>query len=193
MGVANQFDPNSFRDSSTYRDQQTTKMTIIETERLKIRFIVDEDIQVLLKIYNKPENMQYVSSGKFIWTDLELIEKYKRANKDYDRGIGIFAFELKDKKETIGEAGLFNSFSNPEKLELGYIIDSSFWKKGYGQEICKGLMDYSFGKLQIKKMVARMYADNINSVELSRKCGMKEIEDGLAENGKRFLVFEIEK
>jgi len=38
-----------------------------------------------------------------------------------------------------------------------------------------------------------MYADNINSVELSRKCGMKEIEGGLAENGKRFLVFEIEK
>ena len=168
-------------------------MTIIETDRLRIRFIVDEDIQVLLKIYNKSENMQYISSGKFAWTDLELIEKYKKANKDYASGIGVFAVELKENKQIIGEAGLFNSFANPEKLELGYIIDSLFWKKGFGQEICKGLIDYAFSKLQAKKLVARMYAENINSVELSKKCGMKETEDGIAENGKKFFVFEIKK
>lgn len=168
-------------------------MIIIETDRLKIRFIVDEDIEALLKIYNKPENMQYISKGKFTWTGSELFEKYKRLNKNYESGIGIFAVELKNKKEIIGEAGLFNSFGNSEKLELGYIIDSPFWKKGFGQEICEGLIDYSFDKLFAKKLIARMYTENINSVNLSRKCGMKEIESGIAENGKRFLTFEIEK
>lgn len=172
-------------------------MIIFETDRLIFRCIVREDVEDILKIYNKPENMIYISDGKCSWTDAELTEKYERINQDYNKGIGIgigiVALELKDTKSIIGEAGLFNSFGNPEKLEMGYIIDSAFWRKGYGLETCKGLMNYAFNKLQTQTLVARMYAENINSVSLSNKCGMREMQEGIAENGKKFLVFEISK
>jgi len=43
------------------------------TKRLNIREITPKDIAPLLRIYQKEENMRYVSDGKFDWTALELI------------------------------------------------------------------------------------------------------------------------
>lgn len=166
-------------------------MIIIETERLILRHILEDDLDCLLKVYNKLENMRFISNGKINWTKAELVSKYERINESYKYGIGIFSLQLKEEKNIIGEASLFNSFNDFEKLELGYIIDSSFWKRGYGKEICMGLFDYAFNILRVKLLVARMYAENINSVELSKKCGMREKEIGVAENGMQFIVYEI--
>lgn len=168
-------------------------MVGFETDRLKIRCIADKDIDALLRIYNSFENMRYISSGKSEWSRSELNEKYKKTNKNYKNGIGIFAVELKDSSEVIGEAGIFDSFNDAEKLELGYIIDSRFWRNGYGQETCKGLINYAFNNLKAKVLVARMYADNTNSVKLSESCQMRKVNEGIADNGKKYLVFELEK
>ena len=106
-------------------------------------------------------------------------------------GIGIFIVELKIDKKIIGEASLFNSFDNLKKLELGYIIDSKYWKKGLGKELCLALIKYAKQNLKVEKLIARMYAHNFASVNLSTKCGMKKIEEGMTEDNKQYLVFEI--
>lgn len=166
-------------------------MTIFETDRLLVRRINPVDIKALLEIYNNAENMRYISSGKSQWTHAELTEKYGQNNKDNQRGIGIFALVLKSKQTVIGEAGLFNSFNNPKKLELGYIIDSTYWNKGLGQEICKGLINYAFFTLRINTLIARMYTENNASINLAEKCGMIKIDEGNAKNGKSYLVYCI--
>jgi len=168
-------------------------MTIFETERLVVREVKPEDVGELLGIYSKAENMCFISSGKYNWTKEELCEKYAGTNKDYEFGFGIFVVEQKETKKIIGEAALFNSFKDHKKLELGYIIDSMYWENGFGKEIAKGLIDYSFVKLSVRALIARMYAKNSSSVRLSEKCGMTRIEDGTAENGERFFVYEIKK
>lgn len=168
-------------------------MTIFETERLVVREVKPEDIGELLGVYSKPENMCFVSSGKYNWTKEELCEKYVEINKDYEFGFGIFVVEQKESEKIIGEGALFNSFKDHKKLELGYIIDSLYWKNGFGKEICKGLIDYAFVKLEVRVLIARMYAANNSSVRLSEKCGMTRIEEGIAENGERFFVYEIKK
>jgi RimJ/RimL family protein N-acetyltransferase len=168
-------------------------MTIIETERLLLRHIVSDDIWQLLRIYNKPENMRFISNGKYDWTMKELKEKYERTNKNYELGTGIFTIEHKENHKVIGEAGLFNSFEDHSKLELGYIIDSVFWNRGFGEETCKGLIEYGFDSLKVKTIISRMYRKNTASVKLSKKCGMKLIDNGITEKGDEFLVFEIRK
>ncbi len=166
-------------------------MTVIETERLLIRHIAPDDLEQLLRIYNKPENMRFVSNGKSDWTIGELREKYERTNKHYVSGFGIYAVEHKQNNMIIGEAGLFNSFEDLLKLELGYIIDSSFWNKGFGKEACRGLIDYGLNKLNVNSLISRMYSENISSVELSKKCGMKQIDQGITDKGYEFIVYEI--
>lgn len=165
-------------------------MKIFETRRLYIRHVSERYLSDLLEIYNKPENMCFVSNGRHLWSKKDLAEKYERINKDYEIGIGIFVVEQKITGTVIGEAGLFNSFHNRNQLELGYIIDSLYWRKGFGKEICQGLMAYAFESLQVDTLIARMYAKNIASVKLSERCGMRKTDDGFAPNGDRFFVYK---
>ena len=163
----------------------------IETKRLILREMKLDDIKQISSIYNKYENMKFVSNGKSKWSDSEIIEKYDRINKNYINGIGILVVENKENRKIIGEAGLFNSFNDFSKLELGYIVDSTHWNKGYGKEICLGLINYAKKNLKTKSIIARMYAKNKNSIKLSEKCGMERIELNFTENYEEFIVYRI--
>lgn len=166
-------------------------MIRFKTSHLIIRDIRPHDIGTLLQYYIQKANMRFISDGKYDWTHDELEAKYTKINKDYPSGFGAFAVELEETGEVIGEAGLFNSFNDPQILELGYIIDSSFWRKGYGRQVCQGLIDYGFKELGVKRLVARMYADNSASVMLSEICDMTLTNKGRAENGKVVFRYEI--
>ena len=167
-------------------------MIRFETDRLIIRDMEDPDLDSLLAIYRHEETMKYISSGRFDWTGDELRTKLTDANKNYSSGFGIFAVEIRDTNQFIGEAGLFNSFHDLAKLELGYILNQSFHNQGFGTEVCNGLIKYGFQELGVKTLVARMYAKNTASVRLSEKCGMKLAESGQTLSGAKFLVYKIE-
>ena len=121
-------------------------MIHFETERLVIKEItIEEELKALLAIYTQEENMKYIQSGRYDWTLQELKARYKATNETgYPEGYGVFVVKMRGENNIIGEAGLFNSFSDPGKMEVGYIIDQAYWNKGYGTEVCQGLIDYAF-------------------------------------------------
>lgn len=166
-------------------------MIRFETPQLTVRDIETDDLVTLLSYYTNKANMRFISNGRYDWTLKELEEKYRKLNLNYPNGFGAFAVILKDTGELIGEASLFNSFNDTEILELGYIIDTSFWRKGYGRQVCQGLIDYGFNKLGLKRLVARMYADNTASVMLSEICDMTLTHQGRTEEGLVTFRYEI--
>lgn len=168
-------------------------MIIIETTRLTIREVSETDFPPLLAIYTCRENMRYVSGGKYDWTEVELKEKYASLNRNYGKGYGVFAVEHREERKVIGEAGLFDSFDDPQTLELGYILDQAYWRRGLGYEICQALIRYAFEELQVTTVVARMYAGNTASVSLSEKAGMRRVETGQTGDGKLFYRYELVK
>jgi len=150
-------------------------MEPIITKNLLIREIMPSDINVLLSVYYKEENMKYISNGKYDWTLEELKGKYEKVNTDgYPQGYGIFAVVADG--DIIGEAGLFNSFGNEKILELGYILDNKYWNRGYGTEICSGLLDYGFNVLGVDKIIARMYPENIGSIRICEKLKLRKTD-----------------
>jgi len=168
-------------------------MLRLKTARLNTRDVEESDFDELLRIYNRKENMQYVSDGNYHWTKEQLIAKYRKFKKNAPEGYGIFTIELKDTNQIIGEAGLFNSFDNLSVPELGYIIDSAYWRQGFGTEICQGLIDYAFSTLKTEQLIARMYTANQASVLVSEKCGMKKVKNGFTPNGHEFLEYVISR
>ena len=150
-------------------------MEPIITKSLLIREIMPSDINVLLSVYSKEENMKHISNGKYDWTIEELKDKYEKVNTDgYPQGYGIFSVVADG--EVIGEAGLFNSFGNKKILELGYILDNKYWNIGYGTEICGGLLDYGFNALGVDKIIARMYPENIGSIRICEKLKFRKVD-----------------
>ncbi len=134
--------------------------------------------------------MRFVSNGKFNWTKSEIVSKYEKTNINYNKGIGIFAIELIKSELIIGEVGLFDSFNDFSKLELGYVIDSEFQNRGYGKEVCVGLLKYAKEKLNTKTIVARMYSKNLQSIKLSESCGMIMVSSDFTENQEVFYTYE---
>jgi len=166
-------------------------MIRFKTKRLLARDVEEKDYIFLLSIYSEKENMKYISCGRYDWTLSQLKEKYQTANADYSSGFGIFTVQTKDSGMIIGEAGLFNSFDDASILELGYIIDSDFWRQGFGTEICAALIKYAFNTLKTQKVVAQMYADNVASIRLSEKLGMQRTASGETETGQTFYRYEL--
>jgi len=166
-------------------------MIRFQTDRLIIRDILTEDMDFLLEIYRRKENMKFISDGRYDWTKEQLAVKYEKYNENYVSGFGVFTVCLKDIHTVIGEAGLFDSFGDTNKLELGYILDAAYWGQGFGKEICHGLIQYCFNTLMISTVISRMYAANERSVKLSEKCGMKRVNEGETSEGRTFYEYEI--
>lgn len=173
------------------RKTKKNKKMPIELPELRIRKVIAKDFDAIHAIYTSPENMKYVSSGRYDWTKEEIIKKYEENNRNYDRGFGLFVVEHIESGEVIGEAGIFNSFQDTSVLELGYIIDRQWWGREFGTQICCALINYCFNYLGVKKVVARMYADNTGSVKVSEKSGMKKVEEGTTPDGRVFYRYEI--
>lgn len=166
---------------------------MIQTDRLILKRIgTTEDLDALLAIYNKVENMKYIQSGKYNWTRDELAERYGLEKESKDP-CGYFAVKLKEQDLIIGEAGIFNSFQSDTKMEIGYIIDYEFHKKGYGSEVCSGLVDHIMNRLGYREVIARMYEENIASIRVCEKNGFQLYEKGQTENGKGFRVYRFTK
>ena len=161
----------------------------ILSERLILKPLTKLMIPKLLQVYSKQKNMQHISSGKYHWTLDELSRKYASLQKT--EGFGIFAIYLKETDEIIGEAGLFNSFNSRRKAELGYIIDEAYWKKGLGTELCLLLINYCLTSTNFSILIARMYADNTGSINVSEKCGMKKVASHRTAGGRVYFEYQI--
>jgi len=166
-------------------------MIRFQTDRVLIRDIQKEDLDFLLQVYNKKENMKFISDGRYCWSKDQLTEKYSKCNKKYDLGFGVFVACLKSTNTIIGEVGLFDSFGDNKKLELGYILDETTWRQGFGTEICNALINYSFKNLGTITLISRMYSENSASVKLSEKCAMNRVKTGKTIDGRSFYEYEI--
>lgn len=160
------------------------------TQRLIVKDVEEEDLRCLHRMYTKEDNMRYVSSGKYDWTLEEIKEKYSYINKYPESVIGLLGVIEKNTNSLIGEAGFFNSFDDLSIIELGYILDSSVWGKGYGAELCEGMIKYCFSWIGVNEVIARMHAANIGSMRVCEKNGMQQVESGIKE-GRSFYKYAI--
>ena len=111
---------------------------IIETERLIIRKHEEKDLNDLHEYLSDEEVVRFEP-----YTAMSLEETKKnlewRISSDE-----IFALELKSTGKMIGN--VFLGKRECETLELGYVLNRNFWKKGYAYEACIALCDNAFSK-----------------------------------------------
>lgn len=118
------------------------------------------------------------------------LKKYQ--NNGYEWGI-----ELKDTKEVIGIISADTSYKY-STIEIGYSISSKYWNNGYTTEAIKEIINYLFKECNYKIIEAIIPSDNIASIKVAEKCGMK-LEAALKDrykdkiNGKicNLLIYSI--
>ncbi len=155
-----------------------------ETERLIIRKISIDDVDMILKMDKQEETQKYLGGIKNK-TREERIDFIKKYDNDV---VGQLTVCLKD-KTPIGLIGLkINEEDN--QGEVSYIFDYDYWNNGYCTEACQKLLDACFKNLNIKAINADTVEGNIGSKRVLEKLGFN-YQDSFVKDSTTFLFYKI--
>lgn len=146
---------------------------ITENEKLLIRELSENDVNVIFEIYSDKEAMKYRGSKPFenieeayIMID-KVIENIKNG-KEYR-----YAIVEKLSNELIGTF-LITPITNKNCL-IGCSIGKKNWRLGYGLEVMTLMSEY-LANLKYKKIIGLIKKENIPSIRLVEKMQFKLIE-----------------
>ena len=144
-------------------------MILFETERLIIRSLQSVDKKYFAELFTDPKILELIPQKAF--TENQITDRFnKNLNLDLSAlntqkcACGIFE---KANPEMIGLA-LFLINENGEK-ELGYRFRANYWRKGYGTETTKGMLEYYFQQMNVSKVTADVNIANLASVKILDK------------------------
>lgn len=153
----------------------------METERLELRELNDDDISVLYSIFSDAETMKYYPSSFNLQQTKNWIEKNKQRYRE--DGFGLWGVYLKESNELIGDCGLVKQIVDGEtKVEVGYHIHKKHWSKGYATEAAKGCVEYGFLQLGQEQLISIIDPKNIPSIRVAEKNGFTKEKESFIFN-----------
>ena len=145
--------------------------TILLTNRLVLREMVDDDHDALASIITDPETMKYYPKPY----DEDGVNRWLNWCKDsyIKNNFGLWAVILKGKGEMIGDCGVSMQFINGEwRPEIGYHLNKEYHQQGIGKEMTQAVRDYFFTHYDYDEVYSYMNKDNIASIKTAEANGM---------------------
>ena len=74
-------------------------------------------------------------------------------------------------------------------FEIGFMLNKDYWNKGYATEISLKLIEYTKRKYVDSKIIASTNIENMASIKVLEKIGMKRSQNHLLKNN--IIIFEL--
>jgi RimJ/RimL family protein N-acetyltransferase len=166
---------------------------ILSTDRLILRTTRERDIDALHKrIFSDAEVTRFVFSGKtFSLQDSAkfICEHFNFAGAD----IGLSTLVERASGEVIGFSGLEPCTAlGTNDLELGFVLATSAWGKGYASEIGRAQIGFGLERLGRARLLALVHPANARSMNVILKLGMRHQIDTSVEGRGDRRVYSIE-
>lgn len=148
----------------------------VETERLRLRPFVEDDLEPFAAINADSETMQFIGNGVVLdraqtWRAMASFLGHWRL-----RSYGIWAVEVKETAEFIGRTGLFNPEGWPG-LEAGWLLDRRHWGKGYATEAGAASIQYAWDELGADRVISLIRPANHRSIRVAEKLGERLVDE----------------
>jgi len=146
----------------------------IETERLVVRPYREADATALHEVFGSPEVMKWTPSppSKNVAETVERLARTMAFTARQPPGLGLWALELKESGEFLGQVGLFPVEGKGPEVEVAYELAPRVWGHGYATEAARALIEYGFDELQLRRIVALILPANARSRNVASKCAM---------------------
>ena len=149
----------------------------IESERLLVRLVVEDDLPGLLKINDDSEVTKHLP--------YETWQSLSDAQAWFQRMAGIqatgtalqFVVARKDSREIIGTCLLFRFEEGSARAELGYVLGRAHWGRGLMGEALDALIGCAFGTMALRRLEAEVDPRNTASLRLIQRLGF--VKEGL--------------
>ncbi|WP_017415868.1 GNAT family N-acetyltransferase [Clostridium tunisiense] len=145
----------------------------INTERLNLREIKQEDRESIYKILSDFEVIRYDT--------FELFTNIKQAedminwfNEAFKQKQAIFwGISLKNSPEIIGFCKC--EIEIPKvRADFGYDLNTKYWSKGIITEALSAIMNFTFNELDVNRIEATVSTENIASIKVLKKLGFTQ-------------------
>ncbi len=146
----------------------------LRTERLVIRAYHDDDATVLHEVFGSPEVMKWTPSppSKDVAETAQRLSRTMAFTARQPPGFGLWALERSETSEFLGQVGLFPVEGKGPEVEVAYELAPRAWGHGYATEAARALIEYGFGELHLRRVVALILPDNARSRNVASKCGL---------------------
>jgi ribosomal-protein-alanine N-acetyltransferase len=134
----------------------------------------------VFQIYGDPVVVRFIGSGKTeknVETQQAALQRMVKRYADLNNGTGSWAIIEKASEQIVGAILLKQLPDNEGQLtqdyEVGWHLRQTFWGRGYATEAAKAAIAHGFQTLQLPIIYAVVRPENIPSVRVTRRLGMK--------------------
>jgi [ribosomal protein S5]-alanine N-acetyltransferase len=150
------------------------KFPILETDRLILREITEEDAEDLFINFSNAEVMKHYGSEP-----LENIEEARGLvhsfHNGFNEGKGMrWGIQLKNNKSLLGTVGFHAVSLKHRRAEIGYELNPTYWGKGLAKEAIGKAVEYGLIEMNLERIGAIVFLENTTSNELLIKLGFKK-------------------
>lgn len=155
----------------------------LETSRLLLTPITEQDWQLFKDLHESPDVMRYVAdplSEQNIRTRFESrLKEWKPHCSDWL----TLTICLKDTNKKIGVTGYFSEWEPYQQAELGFLLNPEYQGKGYAKESTVAVLKHLFKDLGYHKVIATVTEGNAPSLKLLQNIGF-QLEGTIRDNYK---------
>jgi [ribosomal protein S5]-alanine N-acetyltransferase len=159
-------------------ERRLLKMPVLETERLVLRKLDQEDLKDIIAWEAVPGAQN---------SEVEAQEFLEYCFREYrERGIGTWGMQLKETGAIVGNCGFPHIVFKNRCGEVNYDVTHRHRGKGLAPEALKALLKFGFRDIELIRIQARCDLDNLSSERVMLKVGMRFeglIEDSLFSKG----------
>lgn len=143
----------------------------LETERLFLRRINENDAEEVLALRGNPEIMKYIPRP-LAKTKEDALEHIAMIEEKIENNTGInWGITIKGSDKIIGIIGHYRIQPENHRAEIGYMSLPEYNGKGYITEAIKAVVEYGFEEMNLHSIEAVIDPDNIASEKVLQKNG----------------------
>ena len=167
-------------------------MKILETNRLIFRHLLSDDLNHLYALYCDPQVVKYIPDAPRSYLEAkEELEWFLNGHPAHPE-LGLWATIHKGTGRFIGRCGLLPwTIDGQDEVEVAYLIDRAYWGQGLGTEAAVAICDYGFGQLGLARLICLVDPENLASIKVAEKIGMRFEKGGGDDKGLYLLYASI--
>lgn len=153
------------------------KFTSIETKRLVLREVTEDDANSMLAYLSDEEVTRHMGLTPFVSKEeaLEEIEWYQTI---FENGTGTrWGITIKGQDRVIGSCGFLNLSNKHHRSEIGFELSREHWGKGLAAEALQAVIIHGFTRLGLNRIEALIEPANSPSQKLIERTGF--VQEGL--------------
>ena len=147
------------------------RLPTLDAPRVRLRWLAASDVDGLFAVFSDETTMRYWSTPAM--TERWQAEDYLRSIHEGFAARTLFQWgvERKDDGLLLGTCTLFNIHVANMRAEVGYILRSAYWGRGYMSEGLGALIDHAFRVMKLRRLEADVDPNNANSLRILERMG----------------------